>query len=58
MSQELVLDLLNATARSKGQARRRNGPLLSGDARKAQRNLARRERARCKKTGNTEQRPR
>ncbi len=55
MSQQLVLDVSNATARSKGQARRRNQPALSEDARKAQRNLARRERARCKKTGKTDQ---
>lgn len=56
MSQQLILDLSDsATARSKGQARRRNQPAQSEDARKAQRNLARRERARCKKTGNTEQ---
>ena len=55
MSQQLVLDISNATERSKGQARRRNHPALSEDARKPQRNLARRERARCKKTGKTEQ---
>ncbi|CAD6591131.1 MAG: hypothetical protein ASARMPREDX12_004939 [Alectoria sarmentosa] len=55
MSQQLVLDISGATARSKGQARRRNQPALSEDARKAQRNLARRERAKCKKTKNTEQ---
>ncbi|CAD6569768.1 MAG: hypothetical protein ASARMPRED_003137 [Alectoria sarmentosa] len=55
MSQQLILDISGATARSKGQARRRNQPALSEDARKAQRNLARRERAKCKKTNNTEQ---
>lgn len=55
MSQQLVLDISDATARSKGQARRRFHPTLSEDARKEQRNLARRERARCKKTRNTEQ---
>lgn len=55
MSQQLILDISGGTARSKGQARRRNQPAQSEDARKAQRNLARRERARCKKTGNTEQ---
>lgn len=55
MSQQLVLSLPGATARSKGQARRRNQPALSEDARKAQRNLARRERARYRKTGKTEQ---
>ncbi|KAL9065224.1 MAG: hypothetical protein Q9161_008382 [Pseudevernia consocians] len=56
MSQQLVLDISSATARSKGQARRRNQPALSEDARKAQRNFARRERARCKKTEKTEER--
>ncbi|KAL9136154.1 MAG: hypothetical protein Q9175_002632 [Cornicularia normoerica] len=55
MSQQLLLDISNATARSRGQARRRNQPAQNEDARKAQRNLARRERARCKKTGKTEQ---
>lgn len=55
MSQQLLLDISSATARSKGQARRRNQPTESEEARKAQRNLARRERARCKKTARTEQ---
>ncbi|KAF6236194.1 hypothetical protein HO173_005823 [Letharia columbiana] len=55
MSQQLLLDISSATARSKGQARRRNQPTESEGARKAQRNLARRERARCKMTARTEQ---
>ncbi len=55
MSQQLLLDISAASARSKGQARRRNDPAQSDGARKAQRNIARRERTRCKKTGKTEQ---
>ena len=50
MSQQLLLDISSATARSKGQARRRHQPALSEEARKAQRNQARRERARRKTT--------
>ena len=53
MSYQVLLDLPGATARSKGQARRRNQPCLSDDARKDQRNFARRERARCKRLGKT-----
>ena len=49
MPQQLLLDILGALARSKGQARRRNQPAVSEEARKAQRNLARRERARYSK---------
>ena len=55
MPQQLLLDISSATARSKGQARRRNQPALSQDARKDQRNHARRERAKSKKTGKTQQ---
>ena len=55
MSYQGLLDLPGATARSKGQARRRNQPSLSDEARKDQRNFARRERARCKRVGRTEQ---
>ena len=55
MSYQALLDLPGATARSKGQARRRNQPSLSDDARKNQRNFARRERARCKRIGRTGQ---
>lgn len=55
MPQQLLLELSGASARSKGQARRRNQPAVSENARKAQRNLARRERARCKKAGESKQ---
>ena len=55
MSYQVLLDFPGATARSKGQARRRNQPSLSDDARRDQRNLARRERARCKRIGRTKQ---
>lgn len=54
MPQQLLLDILSASARSKGQARRRNQPAVSEDARKVQRNLVRRERARYNKAGKTE----
>lgn len=54
MPQQLLLDILSASARSKGQARRRNQPAVSKDARKAQRNLGRRERAKYNKAGKTE----
>ena len=55
MSYQVLLDIPGATARSKGQARRRNQLSLSDGARKDQRNLARRERARCKRIGRIEQ---
>lgn len=55
MPQQLLLELSGASARSKGQARRRNQPAVSENARKAQRNLARRERAKCKKAGEPKQ---
>ena len=55
MPLQLLLDISTASARSKGQARRRNQPTASEHARKAQRNLARRERAKCKKAGETQQ---
>ena len=55
MSYQVLLDFPGATARSKGQARRRNQPVPSEDARKDQRNLTRRERARCKRMGKTGQ---
>ncbi|KAM0804462.1 hypothetical protein BDR22DRAFT_885715 [Usnea florida] len=55
MSYQVLLDLPGATARSKGQARRRNQPCLSDDARKDRRNFARRERARYKRMERTEQ---
>ena len=55
MSYQVLLDFPGASARSKGQARRRNQPSLSDDARKDQRNLVRRERARCKRVERTEQ---
>ena len=55
MPLQLLLDISTASVRSKGQARRRNQPAASEDARKAQRNLARRERAKCKKAGETQQ---
>ena len=54
MPQQLLLDILGASASSKGQARRRKQPAVSEEARKAQRNLARRERARCSKAEKTE----
>ena len=54
MPLQLLLDISTASARSKGQARRRNQPAASEDARKAQRNLARRERTKCKKAGETQ----
>ena len=49
MSHQVLLDFPGASARSKGQARRRNQPVASEDARKDQRNFARRERARRKR---------
>ena len=55
MPQQLLLEISNASARSKGQARRRIQPAVSEDDRKAQRNFARRERAKCKKGGKVQQ---
>ena len=55
MSQQLLLEISSATARSKGQARRRYQPALSEESRKAQRNRTRRERTKCKKTENAQQ---
>ena len=55
MSQQLLLDISTASARSKGQARRRNQPVVSDEARKAQRNLARRERRKYNKAGDKQQ---
>ena len=52
MSARLNLELsLNASARSKGQGRRRQFPDLSKGARKAIRNERRRDRTRQKKSG-------
>ncbi len=55
MSQRLLLDISCASARSKGQARRRNQSAPSEEARKAQRNRVRRDRVRGIQTGPTEQ---
>ena len=54
MPQQLLLGILSASARSKGQARRRNQPAVSEDTHIAQRNLTHHERARYNKAGKTE----
>ena len=55
MSQQLMLDLSNASARSKGQALRRQQPAPSDGARKAQRKLARKKRLEAKMNGSDKQ---
>ena len=54
MSYQVLLDFPGGTARSKGQARRWNHLAPSEDARKDQRNFARRERTKRKRTGEIE----
>ena len=54
MSQNVIFDLSNATARSKGQAIRRQLPDLSSEARKAHRKAARQKRTELKKQGSAE----